>query len=254
MKDKDTEYYFGNEDFQAIYQKAKEEYAPQLVKYTPVDETTLAARISAILRPVYEKAILALFQGNRRADAELDADAISRGMGSSTFVTDVKRRQDNIAAEGARDLESEYGAKLADQLYKAMEGERDRLLEVEKFNAQQQSAAMEQAFEAAKVLYEAYLATKARHRGGGSGSGNSGDKNETADDADVKGALAQAVAAARGKLTANPNGPAFYAKGDRETVRRVVNSDLARYVKMRKQMNGEYRADRLSKFRQAYTK
>ncbi len=255
MKDEDKQKYYGNEAFQAIYEQAKEEYAPQIVNYTPLDEKTLAERISAVLRPVYEKAIAAVFRGNRRADAELDADAISRGMGSSTFVTDVKRRQDSAAADDARELESDYGAKLADQLYKAMEGERDRQLEVEKFNAQQKSASLEQAFEAARVLYEAYLAARRRHSGGsGSGGSGKGAQDQASEETDVMGSLAQAVAAARGKLPADPNGPAFYATGDREAVDRTAHSDLPKYVKMRGQMNGAYRASELRRFRNGYGK
>ena len=245
--------YYGNKAFEAIYEKMKQEYAPQRIDYTPLDEQTLAERISTVLRPVYDKAIAASFRNNKRTDAELDADAISRGMGSSTFVTDVKRRQDNAAADDASELESEYGAKLADQLYKAMEGERDRQLEVEKFNAQQQSDSLEQAFSAAQVLYAAYLKARKRRGGGGRGHGRRQEKSQPSEE-NVKGSLAQAVAAARGQLQANPNGPAFYAKGDRETVRRVVNSDLPKYVKLRGEMNGAYSAGKLAKFRRAYTK
>ena len=165
----------------------------------------------------------------------------------------MKRRQDNAAADDASELESEYGAKLADQLYKAMEGERDRQLEVEKFNAQQQSDSLEQAFSAAQVLYAAYLKARKRRGGGGRGHGRRQEKSQPSEE-NVKGSLAQAVAAARGQLQANPNGPAFYAKGDRETVRRVVNSDLPKYVKLRGEMNGAYSAGKLAKFRRAYTK
>ena len=248
MKDKNN--YYNDETFEAIYQKMREKFAPTPVAYTPVDEQTLAERISKVLRPMYDKAIAALFKGNQRSDAELDADAISRGMGSSTFVTDVKRRQDNVTAEGARDLESDYGAKMADQLYKAMESEREKQLEVEKFNAQQKSAADAQAFEAAKVMYEAYLAAKKRHSGGG--GGGSRQQQPSSNDSGTKSSLAQAVAAARGKLPANPNGPGFYATGDRETVRRTMYSDLPRYVRMRNQMNGTHRASELQKFRNMY--
>ncbi len=247
MKQKEQDY--SNPAFEAIYEQAKQDYVPQPINYTPLDEQTLTERISAVLRPVYDKAIAAIFRNNKRSDAELDVDAISRGMGSSTFVTDVKRRQDNAAADDASELESEYGAKLADQLYKAMEGERDRMLDVEKFNAQQQSAALEQAFSAAQVLYAAYLAAK-KHRGG---SGKSKLQEET-DEEETKSALAQAVAAARGQQDPNPNGAAFYATGDRETVDRVVNSDVPEYVKMRGEMNGTYSAKQLDKFRKGYTK
>ena len=252
MTEQEKQKYYGNEAFETIYEKAKQDHAPQLASYTPLDEKTLADRIGAVLRPVYEKAIAAIFRGNRHADAELDADAISRGMGSSTFVTDVKRRQDSAAADDVNDLESEYGAKLADQLYKAMEGERDRQLEVEKFNAQQRSAALEQAFSAAQVLDAAYLSARKR-RGGGSG-GRGKEKEKGAEEEQVKGGLAQAVAAARGQLESSPNGLAFYGGGDPTSVERVVNSDLAKYVKMRRQMNGSHTADKLDTYRRAYTK
>ena len=242
--------YYSNQVFETIYEKAKKDYAPQLVTYTPLDEQTLAERIGAVLRPLYDKAIAAIFRGNRRQDAELDADAISRGMGSSTFVTDVKRRQDNAAADDVRELESDYGTKLADQLYKAMEGERSRMLEVEKFNAQQRNAAMEQAFAAAKYLYQAYLEARAAQGSGGGSGGSGGKTKEGPTDAQVKNSLAQAVAAARGQIKTNPNGAGFYAKGDHETASRTTNSDLSKYVKKRAQMNGDYTASQLKQFRQ----
>ena len=259
MTEQEKQKYYGNEAFETIYEKAKKDYAPQLVSYTPLDERTLAERISAVLRPVYEKAIAAVFRNNKRADAELDADAISRGMGSSTFVTDVKRRQDSAAQDDVNDLEADYGAKLADQLYKAMEAERTRAFEAEKFNAQQLNAAAEHAFSAAKTLYDAYLEAKAAQEAaanssGGSGSGAVKEKKEETTEAEVKTSLAQAVAAARGQLQADPNGPAFYVNGDPETASRVVNSDLPQYVKMRGEMNGSYSSDRLNKFRQNYVK
>ena len=114
MTEQEKQQYYGNEAFETIYEKTKKDYVPQQMSYTPLDEKTLADRIGAALRPVYEKAIAAIFRGNKHADAELDADAISRGMGSSTFVSDLKRRQDNAAADDVKELESDYGAKLAD--------------------------------------------------------------------------------------------------------------------------------------------
>ena len=237
MNEQEKQKYYGNEAFETIYQKAKKDYAPRLASFTPLDEGTLVQRIGAALRPMYDKAIAAIFRENRRANAELDADALSRGMGSSTFVTDVKRRQNSAAVDDMMELESDYGAQLADQLYKAMEGERDRQLEVDKFNAQQQSAALEQAFAAAKVLYDAYLAAKAVQQTGGGGGGGARKKAQPGED-QVKNSLAQAVAAARGKIAADPNGAAFYANGDRTLVDRVKMSDLPKYVKTRARMNG----------------
>ena len=259
MTEQQKQKYYGNPTFETFYAKTKQEYAPQKISYTPLDEKTLAERISAVLRPVYDKAIAAIFRGNQRQDAELDADAISRGMGSSTFVTDVKRRQDNAAADDVRELENDYGAKLADQLNKAMEGERDRLFEAEKFNAQQRSLASEQAFSAAKTLYDAYLEAKAAQeaelaKSSGGGGGGSTAKKAEASTAEIKTSLAQAVASARGQIEADPNGGVFYANGNKETVKRVVTSDLPKYVKMRAQMNGDHSARELEKYRVNYAK
>jgi hypothetical protein len=87
-----------------------------------------------------------------------------------------------------------------------------------------------------------------RSRGGG------GAKQEKTDGASTKTSLAQAVAAARGQLQANPNGPAFYAGGDRETVKRVTTSDLPKYVKLRGQLNGTYTSSQLDSFRKRTAK
>ncbi|MBQ6866924.1 MAG: hypothetical protein IJR81_02240 [Clostridia bacterium] len=251
MNEQEKQKYYGNEAFETIYEKAKKDYAPELASFTPLDEKTLAERIGAALRPLYERAIASVFRGNRRANAELDADALSRGMGSSTFVSDLKRRQTEAAAEDVRELESDYGAQLADQLYKAMEGERDRALEVEKFNAQQRSRASEQAFESAKVLYSAYLEAKAAQEAARSGGGGGGQKKTTeTDQQQVKNSLAQAVAAARGKTEAIPGGTAVYSYADKEQVRRIIGSDLPKYVELRSRANGNTPASKLQRLRE----
>ena len=53
------------------------------------------------------------------AMAELDADAYSRGMGGSTYLSSMKKREyDSIARDIAR-LESDYSAELAQYVYNA---------------------------------------------------------------------------------------------------------------------------------------
>lgn len=250
MNEQEKQKYYSNEAFETIYEKAKRDNAPELASFTPLDEQTLAERIGAALRPLYERAIASVFRGNRRANAELDADALSRGMGSSTFVSDLKRRQNDAAAEDVRELESDYGAQLADQLYKAMEGERDRALEVEKFNAQQKSRAAEQAFESAKVLYSAYLEAKAAQEAARSGGGSGQKKTTQTDQQQIKNSLAQAVAAARGQTEAIPGGTSVYSYGDTEQVRRIIGSDLPKYVELRSRVNGSTPGSKLRELRE----
>ena len=86
-------------------------------------------------------------------------------------------------------------------------------------------------------LDEKNLAAKAVQQTGGGGGGGARKKAQPGED-QVKNSLAQAVAAARGKIAADPNGAAFYANGDRTLVDRVKMSDLPKYVKTRARMNG----------------
>ena len=74
-------------------QKLYSAYRPEKLTYEALDEDTLRDQIAAWLRPSYDSAIAARRDQTAAYRAELDADAIARGMGSSTYVTDVKSRQ-----------------------------------------------------------------------------------------------------------------------------------------------------------------
>ena len=95
MTDQEKQKYYGNEAFETIYEKTKKDYVPQQMSYTPLDEKTLADRIGAALRPVYEKAIAAIFRGNKHADAELDAltDAARKVIRSEEKALDETLRE-----------------------------------------------------------------------------------------------------------------------------------------------------------------
>lgn len=147
-------------------------YRPPRADYEAMDAAQLSAQIASWLRPVYERAMQARREQTAAYRAELDADAIARGMGSSTYVTDVKSRQLADEAEDVAALEGEYGAELGRLTMEAAEAEREREMEVALFNRQQDEAAYMKAYEAALALYE----TAARRSGGGSrgGSGSGG--------------------------------------------------------------------------------
>ena len=68
-------------------------FQPQTVTYTPAEEAALSEQIAAWLRPGYDRAIAERQERTRGYAAELTADAIARGMGASTYVTDVRSRQ-----------------------------------------------------------------------------------------------------------------------------------------------------------------
>lgn len=145
-------------------------YRPPRADYEAMDAAQLSAQIASWLRPVYERAMQARREQTAAYRAELDADAIARGMGSSTYVTDVKSRQLADEAEDVAALEGEYGAELGRLTMEAAEAEREREMEVALFNRQQDEAAYMKAYEAALALYE----TAARRSGGGSRGGSGG--------------------------------------------------------------------------------
>ena len=143
-----------------------ERFAPQEIDYNAKSEDEIRSSISAWLRPSYEQAITTRKEQTLTNKANLDADAIARGMGASTYVTDVKNRQQNAESSDIATMESDYGATLAKYVSEGVETENDRLLEVQKFNAEQRQDAYELAFSAAMELFPYY---RKKSSGGGSG-------------------------------------------------------------------------------------
>lgn len=143
-------------------------FAPQEVTYDAKSEEEIRSSISEWLRPSYDQAITNRKEQTLTNKANLDADAIARGMGASTYVTDVKNRQQNAEAKDVASLESDYGATLAKYVSEGVETENERVLEVQKFNAEQRQAAYELAYSAALQLFTYY-----KKKSSGSGSGGS---------------------------------------------------------------------------------
>ena len=142
-------------------------FAPQEVAYDTRDEAEIRSSVAAWLRPSYDQAIANRQEQTRANKANLDADAIARGMGASTYVTDVKNRQQNAEASDIASLESDYGATLAKYVLHGVDSEQNRALEAEKFNAEQRQSAYDQAYSAALALYAQYK----KSGGGGKPSG-----------------------------------------------------------------------------------
>lgn len=131
-------------------------FKPQEVTFETESEETLRNRIAQWLRPNYDQAILNRQKQTKTYGAELDADAIARGMGASTYVTDVKSRQMNEEAEDIALLETDYGAVLAQNLTEQLANQQELALDNAQFNSQQQQDAYELAYQAALTLYNRY--------------------------------------------------------------------------------------------------
>ena len=165
--------------FESLFRKMLERYVPETVEFEPVGEDVLRETIGNWLRPAYEQAIRNRRERTERINAELDADAWSRGMGESTYLTDVKERQLEGEARDVDTIESNYASTLAGELYNAIKSQQEQKIAVDRFNAEQINAARRRAAETAEALYRSYLSAAAKGgRSGGSGSGGTDGQQE----------------------------------------------------------------------------
>lgn len=119
---------------------------------------------STMLRPDTDAAIDARNQAAAANMAELDADAYSRGMGSSTFVTSMHGRELSTASSDIAQLEAQYASTLAAQLMNAMNEYNQMSLQAQMFNAQLDADAKSDAYSAA---FNAYGTGRGRFSGTG---------------------------------------------------------------------------------------
>lgn len=120
-------------------------------------KSEVVAEISDFLRPAYDEAIAQRRKDGKSNMAEIDADAVARGMGSSTFVTSMKNREQNDVSDDIAKYENNYASTLAKTVYDAMLSYRNQKLEADKFNAEAKQNAQNTAFSAAKILYQSFL-------------------------------------------------------------------------------------------------
>lgn len=149
-------------DFQSLLSG----YAPT-ISYTPASREELEKDISSYLRPAYDMAIDQRKEATVANKANIDVDAASRGMGSSTWVTDVKDRAQDSEARDIATLESQYAAAKAQQLMSALQQEKANQLAVDQYNASSQAQALQTALGLAGDFYANDLAMAQKASRGG---------------------------------------------------------------------------------------
>lgn len=168
----------------------------ETISYNPLSPSTLKSAIAKALRPSYDKAIETRNRTAATNRAMIDADAAARGIGASTWVTDVKNRQNDAAATDIANLESDYSAKLYENLLSRLTDQENKKLTVDQFNAQAKQNALSQALGLTDKYWEKWGAPVVGVGGGSSkkkgGGGN--DKSETI----TLGELSQIANAAAG--------------------------------------------------------
>ena len=102
-----------NKAYQDIYSQLQGSggYTPLSMPEQTLDSIT--EQLAGALRPQFEKAIAQRYGATKEQKARIDVDAASRGMGSSTWVTDAKNRIMNAEAADIAGLESDYASQLA---------------------------------------------------------------------------------------------------------------------------------------------
>lgn len=70
-------------------------------------------QLAAVYRPQLEQQILNRYGATKKQKAAIDVDAASRGMGTSTWVTDAKNRLMNAEAADIAGMERDYASQLA---------------------------------------------------------------------------------------------------------------------------------------------
>ena len=112
------------------------------------------------------------------AKAELDADAVSRGMGASTYVSSMKEREDDDVQSDISIMEAQYTATLAERIAAALEKYQSMSLQAQLQNAQYAYNAQTTAMNLASQWFNSYMNNAARAVKGSGGRGGKSGKQK----------------------------------------------------------------------------
>ena len=122
--------------FENIYKSIpRQTITPTAISLAEKNRATVAAEADASLRPYLDLSATQREQAAVQSRAELDADAYSRGMGSSTWLTDKKSRESQAAASDVAGIYSQYGAALSEGVSSQMQTYEANRLAVDQQNA-----------------------------------------------------------------------------------------------------------------------
>lgn len=126
----------------------------------------LREQLEAFLRPAVDSAIEQRQRYGEQAMAELDADAYSRGMGGSSYLSSMKEREHNDIASDIAALESSYGAEIAKYMY-------DASMELMRIRSEFEKMEYQSRLDRENALFNAKLQNSGRTQGSSRSSGKS---------------------------------------------------------------------------------
>lgn len=160
-------------DLTALYDQLKTLLLPDTSKidYQPKSRAELRAGLEESLMPTYQAAVRERQQNTQRTNASVDADAAARGIGASTYGTDVKNRNYGTEANDIATMRGNYNSTLANNLNSMMSDQEDRKLSADQYNKSAESGTLSNALSMALSNYGKWGTTQ-EAGGGGSPSRN----------------------------------------------------------------------------------
>lgn len=143
-------------DLTALYEQLKAMMLPEATKidYTPRSRAELRAGLEATLMPNYQAAVKERQTNTQRTNANIDADAAARGIGASTWGSDVKNRNYGSEAKDISSMRGEYNSTLANNLNSLMSEQESRKLSADQYNKSSEASALSNALSMALGNYD----------------------------------------------------------------------------------------------------
>lgn len=135
----------------------------QTVNYDTRSPGQLKAMLQGYMKPGLDKSIAQREQSGRANNASVDSDAAARGMGGSTWLTDMKHRQNNAVASDVAGLRNDYNTNLYNALLGKIAEQDSMKFQADQYNASAKNKALDRAFAAANANASSW----ARSSGGG---------------------------------------------------------------------------------------
>lgn len=149
---------YGTTDLDALQDQIYSKLSAPSISYEMPSQKELAAQISEYLRPGYDSAISQRKQQTLQNRAAIDADAASRGMGRSSYVTDVKDQAMDAEAADIASLESAYNAALLQSVMDQYNQHLSNKMAADQYNASAEAAARQAALGYSTSMYQNNLA------------------------------------------------------------------------------------------------
>lgn len=147
----------GTDLFNSYYQTILSQIGVPTVSVDIPSADTIRSQWQEALQPSLNAAIARRQTASQAAKAELDADAVSRGMGSSSYVSSVKEREGASAQQDIGEMEAQYGATLAERIAASLQSYDQMRLSVEQYNQQARQSAQQTALGLAGSWYQNQL-------------------------------------------------------------------------------------------------